>query len=324
MRLASICAVVVALGFSASGAVAAAVDPVASVALIDLQLPTFQQAALAADEPVQDLLLEPTGVTWLLGRTSLWRWAAESKSLKRLKFGDPKLAEQDVLRHLGTDGLSVFAAGEGALYQAQWTQGRVFRYPLQPKAPTFGFAGFGDDFWLVQATGLFQFDRYGRTLQPKSTGVQLSKGDLTYFDTQRKTLWVARKTKLIKQVLGGSAPVVTLNASHRLLGIAPGDNELILHTAHAVLRVDSNGKLKGSIPVESRRKLVSMNVTKDAHAYLFDDNLLEIYDVKKLTVTRYRLPLEGVTEIKALAISGSFVALLADGRPRTFKRQTQP
>src|SRR5262249_23122083 len=151
-------ALILVLGVWASTALAQSPsgDKESTASLLDLQLPSFQQAAIAADKSIQDVMLEPTGVTWLLGRTSIWRWNAGGKGLKRLKLGDAKVADQDVLRHLGTDGVSVFAAGESALYQAQWAQGRVFRYPLKQRGPSFGFSGYGDDFWLLHAASLFQ------------------------------------------------------------------------------------------------------------------------------------------------------------------------
>jgi hypothetical protein len=286
----------------------------------EIELPSFHRAALAADEPVQDLLLEPTGTVWLLGKASVWRWAAPGKSLKRLKLGKPDVAEQDHLAHLGFDGLSLFAAGDGALYQVQWAQGRVFRYPLTPRAETFGFAGQGDDFWLLQAASLFQFDRYGKVLRPKGDTLRLAPSDKPLYDAKTKTLWIAHQNQLQKSRLDGVPPVTTLTASHPLLGIARGDGELILHTAHTVLRVGLNGKLKASIPVEGKRTLVAMDVTPEAHAYLFDDDVLEIYDVTAQSVASYRLPLDGASEVKSLTLRGAYVALLADGRPRLFGR----
>lgn len=289
-------------------------------AVAEIVLPAFQSASLASDEPFRDLLLEPNGTVWMLGRTSLWRWASDTRTLKRLKLGDEAAIEKAGLARLGSDGISLFALGESAMVQAQWSEGRVFRYNLSPRGSALGFSGFGDDFRIAHTAGLFHFDRYGRTLRPElAKGTRLEATDRTLYDAKSKTLWVARKNKLLRLRANAAKPVVTLTATHLLRGLAQVDGELILHTAHAVLLVGSNGKLKQSIPVEGRRKLKSMDVSVETHAYFFDDDLLEVFRPKEQTVRRYPLPVDGADVVSNVTLRAKYLALIADGRPRLFR-----
>lgn len=316
MRVLRILALSLTMTLAARPATAAEGD-LASVS--DVVLPAFQSTSLASDEPFRDLLLEPNGTVWMLGRTSLWRWASETRTLKRLKLGEEKTIEKAGLSRLGSDGLSLFALGETMLVQAQWSEGRVFRYALKPSGHALGFTGFGDDFRIVHTAGLFHFDRYGRTLRPEISKAGFEPTDRPLFDAKSKSLWVTRKNKLLRYKDKSPKPIVTLNATHLLRGLAQVDGELILHTAHAVLLVGSNGKLKQSIPVEGRRKLLTMDVSPETHAYFFDDDLLEVFRPKEQTVRRYRLPLEGEDTVTSVTLRGSFLAVVADGRPRLFR-----
>ena len=101
-------------------------------------------------------------------------------------------------------------------------------------------------------------------------------------------------------------------------------HEVISPTAHSVLRVDALGKLKQSIPVEGSRQLLAMHVTPEAHAYLFNDQLLEVFVPKGQLAFRYRLPLEDGEKVTKLELNGLRLALIVGGKPRVFTLGRKP
>lgn len=286
----------------------------------EILLPGFQQSALAKDLPAGDLLFTTPNSLMILGERSIWEWRLADRALRRLPLSDGD-ATGSHLVSFGTSGVHLFAAAEDALFQVDWEQGRVFRYsnPLPPTHPL-GFAGKGDNFWLLQAGSLLKFDVTARSLVPRIKAPFLLTHDKPLLDPETKILWILRGTTLFRVNLADPSGQFTakLTARHRLLDLQTSASGLLMHTAHTVMRISNEGKLLRSIPVEGRRKLVKMTITNEAHAYLFDDHLLEIFRLRDQRTLRVRLPLEDTEPVTTLRISGALVALVADGRPRIF------
>jgi hypothetical protein len=280
----------------------------------ELQLPPFQSSSLSRDLPIRALHFADDHTLMVLGASALWQWRIEERSLHRLILGG-----KTPLTHLGTDGISWFAASPTELFQVRWDQGRVFRFPLPAGGAPLGFGGSGDDFWLVHSQGLLKFDRYGHTLSPRLGTPSLSPEDHAVLRPERKALWYVHGAKLFRIDLGGDGePVPVLAAKHPLLGLAAAGRGFLAYTAHAVLRLTPEGKLKRSIPVEGRRQLAQVFVGDDLHAYLFSDQLLEVYRLKERQVERYRLPLDEGETPGEMAVQGHVLALTVDGHPRLF------
>jgi hypothetical protein len=310
----------------------AAFSSLSSVAFADateLTLPAYKATALANDAPVKDVLLDSHTGAWLLTANALWRWEFATKSLRRLNLqrsGGTDAGDASPLARLGTDGLSVFAASDATMYQVQWRDGRIYRYTAKAAlgGRTLGFAGDGDDFWMLHSKVLMRFDRYGKTLAPKYKTPfldGLESGDRIVFDPGKRALWFATGKSVYAVDFTGeaAAPRAVFTASHPLLGLSRAGSELLAHTASTVVRLGLDGRQHGAIPVEGRRKLVAVSLTPDAHAYLFSDRLLEVYEPRARTLSRHRLPLDDAKAVTRLRLVGDLVAVLESGRGRIFR-----
>ncbi len=295
----------------------------------EILMPPYQASALEHEQPVADLRFSGPKQLLILGQDSLFQWDIDGRKLQRLTLTKEAEREQSgALAKLGSDGVNLFAAADGALFQIQWQDGRVFRY--QNAAANGGhalsFAGDGDDFWWVHDLALFRFDRYGKTLTPQRRVPLLVNASHAVMDAKAQVLWFEKGKRLFRLDLTreDSQPVAVLQAKHTLIDLQMVGHEVISPTAHSVLRVDALGKLKQSIPVEGSRQLLAMHVTPEAHAYLFNDQLLEVFVPKGQLAFRYRLPLEDGEKVTKLELNGLRLALIVGGKPRVFTLGRKP
>ncbi len=288
----------------------------AHAGVYEYKLPGFKAAALEKDLPVADILLAGADSVWIAGKQSLWNWRLSEGRLT-------KIALDEAPQKLAFDGLSVFAAGKKRLFQYQVATKRLFVYqiPGAVDGNAVAFGGAGDDLWLVHARGLFAVDRYGKTLNPMKRLGFLTAGDLAAYDPAHKKLWVARGKEVSAVDLeSGAEPKTILTVKRPLLGLALDAGQVVLHTAQSVLRLDAGtAKTRKSIPVQGARKLTAMAVAKDRHAYVFDDYLLEIFDVEKKTAHSFKLGIDGEEGVSRLAVAGDTAAMLVGDRVRAFR-----
>jgi len=294
----------------------------------ELLLPPYQLNAMTKDLPASDLRFTDEHTLTVLGKAALWQWHINTKALQRLTlWRDLEERSQTPLRYLGGDGVNLFAAADTTLFQIQWQQNKVFLYPLASGTKVRGFAGQNDDFWLLHSTGLMQFDRYGKTLIPQTKSIYFSDAAWLAFDPAKRLLWAVRGSQLLRTDLKQKKPQaqVVFTAQHTLRGLALPEGaggDIMTHTDHAVLRFDPTGSLRQSYPVEGTHQLLAMTFSASNHAYLFSDQLLEVFDVQRRQGRRYRLPFADGEEITAMQLSHQHIAFLEGGRPRLFRLDT--
>jgi hypothetical protein len=290
----------------------------------ELRLPEYQAETMASDLPARDVLISPHGAVWVLGKRAVWAWQLDPFRLQRRPLHE-RSKDPTPLAHLGTDGANLFAASAQTLYQVSIEQGRTFRYHIPESSEasrSLGFTGAGDDFWVLHDRGFWRFDRYGKKLVSSVAPVDIDPKDHIAFDGAKKTLWLAHGNELQRIDLTSATPraKTVLKAKHELLDVQLAGPHLVVHTAHTVLRVDpATGKLKQSVPVEGRRRLVLSVIEADRHAYLFDDRLLEVFSLSSRTAARYRLPIDNAEDATRMVLAHNLLVMIADGRPRVFR-----
>jgi len=311
----------------------------------ELTMTGYQTAQFELDLPIKTMAIDSSGVAWLAGRTSVWRWDAAGNSLQRIGLmgavGEAHAKKNNVdhgLQILGNDGVSLFAATGDRLFQIQGEPRRVLLYAAE--LPTghrrsLGFVGQGDSFWWLTAGGVFRFDRYGKRLVRAPRALKLLESDAAALDPASMRLWVARGAKLVSLDMSSTDGKATeiVNTSSPILGVQFVNGELFAWTARAFMRFDATGRRKQTIPVEGNRALHSIVLSPSLHSFLFRDGLLEMFDLQRQTTSRYHLANvasvdSGSTAARAkaraglagLAIGGEgLIGLVANGRPRLFR-----
>ncbi len=306
-----------------SGQAFADAKPIALGTVSEMLMPPYQSAAMERELPAADLRFANAKQLWVIGQDSLFLWDVDGRKLKRLTL-TPENDKTEIgpLALLGTDGISMFAAADGALFQVGWEQGRVLRY--QSAAATVGrplaLDAAGDTIWLVHNNAVLSLDRYGKKLKPVRHVPLLQGVTKAVIDANAKVLWFVKGKRLFRLAIDREdvQPAAVLEAKHALLDLELSGSSLVVPTAHTVLLLSPEGKLERSIPVEGSRKLLAVHVSKDAHAYLFNDQLLEVFLTKEKQTLRFRLPLEDDDKVAKIALSGRRLAVLVDGKPRVF------
>jgi hypothetical protein len=92
----------------------------------------------------------------------------------------------------------------------------------------------------------------------------------------------------------------------------------IVTTAKTVLITAPDGKRLQTIPVEKSRQIVTASNTDEQHAYVFNDQILESFDLASQSVGRYHLPFDADVKVKGLKLGSGLVHMIADGKIRLF------
>ena len=294
---------------------------------IEIALPGFEKKTMQADGPIQDILFSGSKLV-VLGKHNLWFWDTVNNDLQKLPL-QKKAKGVYKLRHLGTDGLNLYAASSDTLYQVDLKTKKTLRYPspFKGKGLSLGFAGELDHMWWLHTEGFLRIDRYGKTLIPTLKPAALDRKDLLYFDAKKRQLWMGRKSKLLL-VDFSSKPIVArevLNTKNYLRGISGIQNgPLVVHTFHSILRLDQQGNVKQPIPVEGTRKLLKADLSANTHHFLFSDRLLEVFHLPARSVSQYRLPIEHAKGLKKVRFQGKLCAILQNGQVRLFNLPQGP
>jgi hypothetical protein len=304
---------------------------VPEIQLSPLSLPGFQQDQLRGDAPFPNVAMDQSGVVWLPGRDSIWRWSTADNTLQKIGPLLRKVSQSDRLQHVGSDGTSLFVASNLRLFQVQGTPRRVLMYESNAASDlsasdmkSLGFAGEGDNFWWLTTRKAYRVDRYGKILKPAERRLRLKESDLIAFDPLTQQLWVARDKSVVSLNLKDpkAKPLPVNRTSRKIRGLKYQNGEIWLWTDFAVVRLESDGKRIQTIPVDPGRKLVTIDIKPSKHAFLFDDGLFEIYDLQTKHVIRRMV---STAPIQAMSVgSEDSLAVLSGGMPMAFKMTRLP
>jgi len=286
----------------------------------ELSLPAYQLATLAKDAPITDLRLSSPTNLLMIGQTSLWSWDLASGKLVRTQLVTPSERFASPLRHIGSDGLNDFVSSDNKLFELAWTSGRILRFDIAEPDRALGFAGEGDNFWLIKAHHIFRIDRYTKAVLAR---YDYNISDVTkyVFDPQSRRLWYLAQREVRYIALDGPDRQSHVSAKLRSMGLdlQMTKHELVALSASALIRLSFAGKPLQSVPVEGRRKLHNMALNDVSHAYLFDDGNLEIYNVPLKSTSAAQIPSDLVANTSLMRFDRDVLAILAAGSPRVFR-----
>jgi hypothetical protein len=285
----------------------------------ELVMPAFQQATLTKDAPITDVRFSSPTTLLMIGQTSIWRWDLASAKLLRTQIVNTSEGSGNSLRHMGSDGLSDFVASDSKLFQISWSPGRVLQFDIGQQDNTLGFAGEGDNYWLIKARHLLRIDRYSKSVIDRYQ-YDLPESIKAVFDPLRQRLWylTKREVRFIDFHDSNSESHVSARLKSTGIDLQITTHELVALTQSGVLRLNFAGKQLQLIPVEGRRKIRNMSISEAYHAYLFDDQYLEIYNVPTKSTSVAQIPSAFTQPADAMHFNRDFVALLVAGTPRVF------
>ena len=301
-------------------------------------LPSFQERELARDLPIQGMLQGPDQSVWLLGRSALWHWNLNTNGLQRIlllwedRILEPAKNPEQLVR-LGTDGASIFVGSTRFVYQVGLedsdASAKVMRYkiPQGSKNLPVGFVGSGDRFFWITTGQAFVIDRYGKKLNPVPIGsgflptdgllTDLSDGGILI--SRDKQIWKAPVTKGLKGEVALGKALSVQKVSNPVLGMTGAADGYIAHTAFTVMRMDWTGKRMQTIPVENDRRLKKISMDEQRHSYLFEDGLVEVFDMNSQSARRFQIPAEVAASSTFLVMANeSNMLVITEGKIKAY------
>jgi len=285
-------------------------------------LPRYQATTFDRDMPAVDLELHGN-VLFVAGKKSLWAWNINGRTLKRFRLARDK---SETLSQIDSDGVNLYLASARSLYEVNLDPLKILRYetPVTEGGTSIGFGGKQDQMWWIHTKALIRIDRYGKTLLPRYTKTGLAAGDIAVLDEIRNIIWTTdgRKVRRVDLQQEKDRSEQVFETQHKIEALTVYDGGIIGHTSSVAFRLDGEGNLVQSIPVTNGRKLLAMDIDGTTHNYLFDDGLLESFDVKARTATRYQVPLseasaKPVGKIR-FQLRGKLLGLIENGAVRAF------
>lgn len=286
--------------------------------ITEIMIPEFQSAAISKEGAVLDTLIAGDAL-WLITNKVLWKWNFLDRKVQKISL--LQKSEADVLVSLGFDGLNLYVAFTSGVYQFAIKQAKVFKYPFPNGAvlKKAHFFGHGDSFWMIANDQLNKIDRYGKTIAPTATLPAGSTATAAAFDPEHGQFWYVVKNKLYRlNTSGDGSPAKILQLKQPVRSLVAKNGGAIVTTTKTVLITSADGKRLQTIPVEKSRQIVAASNSEDQHAYVFNDQILESFDLKTQRIGRYILPFDSDAKIKGLKLGSGLVHMVADGKVRLF------
>lgn len=298
----------------------------------ELSLPRYQAELLRQDTLAEEFLFGQDHELWVLGKSALWRWDLDTRKLSRLKLplGNSDSAS---LLTMASDDLSLYAATANAVFQIGIEDQRVFRFLPGRSLDTAAkgttkvtkIFGAGDDFWWLNQNQLWRIDRYTKKLLATPVPDTLPKLRALSFAPDTRQLYWITDNQLFRQGPDWSKPAkLVFKTKKKLLDVQFRDGTVFLLTQFAALRLSRDGELLQSIPVEGQRRLARMSISEGQHAYLFHDQLLEVFNLGTRQAARYALPIDATAKFGRMLLKGAMLVLSVDGELRCFRLGSAP
>jgi len=287
----------------------------------EIVLAGYHTEILSKDLPAAQILFDPSGALWVAGKNCLWRWAHSEQRLHKicLPAGAP------AIRQFTFHADYLYAATDHNLYRVKPTSGELLKYQFpkttNAQAQSLALIAHSSGVWWLRQDGLLRVKADSKAKTSDFLALTLPANAKAWLDADNRLLWMIRDDMLLVRDLRLKAQKNKLvhKARHRLLAIHGAGDNVLVHTNHTTLRFDQSLKLVQAIPVEGGRKLVAVFAAKNRHAFLFDDRLLEQYDLEVETRSKTFLDIEPGKTVSGLAVHDQLVGTLANGTPRLFR-----
>jgi hypothetical protein len=292
------------------------------IPLEEIYLPPHVLSVMDRHFPLVDMAPSENGGLWFLTREALWFAHFESKTFTHISLIQES-ASAHPLKKLAAYGSFIFAANSQHLFQIIWPDRRVFRYqfPKVTSGTVLDFSIWQDELNIIHTDGLLKFTPHEKKLQFVKSLPKLREEDFVRYNPQSQKLWRTRG-KILEQADLSSPDIhfsMLLKTHNPILDLFIEGMRAVAHTAFSVLNLGPNGKITRSIPVEGRRRLLSMYLTQNVHAYIFNDHLIEIYNPEKRSFMRSKIDIQPQVKIKKMIVVQPLIYIMTEKKLQIFK-----
>jgi len=266
------------------------------------------------DFPLQDFLLikekESNLIAWILGKTCLWKIEINNKKLKKICLGSSNL------RHITFDGINLFVASDYQLFQINTHDYKTFRFAGNQMeiGKSIGFSGEKDKILWLTSRAIFRIDRYGKAIIPISREIFDEKDMIRFFSELDKSIWTTKgnkiekyfvESKLTKEIMVIDKPIQTFQHTEQTIFFSAGADLFLL---------DLMGNVRKKITIKNSAIINSFLITKWRHFFLFNEDYLQVFNIRKKSDRIFRLSskIEKNTKTIKLLYEYPLVAVVTD------------
>lgn len=287
----------------------------------EISLPQFQMQQLLEDSPISDALFDATGNLWVIGRTSAWKWGISENALHRIKL----TTNNEPLVSMEKSNGYLFVATDNHLFRIKFSPDEVirFRHPAERTGKSGQLVSGQQSIWWIHDNGVAWFDQDGHLKSYPPLNNAPLKADKAWFDSENRVCWQLKGSTLVKIDYRHNPPKEeeVHRARHEFARIHGDNGYIMAHTNNTIIRFDNSSAIKQIIPVDGPRQIIASDINSNVHTYLFNDNLLEIYDIDKQVKFQSRLPLVAKNGVNSLLTQGSYSLVISDGIPHLFTHE---
>ncbi len=284
--------------------------------LQELSLYPQQIKELEPDLPAQALVVEPTENIWFIGSHYLWRWTPSQQAMKQIK-----LPTTDLLRHLFIKGRKIFVSDDQSLFQIELEPFKVLRFKAEEKdSSSLALLEEHSSLYWVKTDGIYSFSAELGLEKILDHSLTITENAKYLFLSQTKTLLMTRGDTLVTIIYGrDKKPKKAHKLKKNIFDIQYNQDEVFAFTSDSLFRFSNRGSLIQTVPVKTDHQLILAAIQGKAHAFLFQDRLLEMYLPNEDKVLYYYLNFGRVQNAAAISFNSAYLALILDGKPRTFQ-----
>lgn len=267
------------------------------------KLPPFAFTQLTGAKSRETNLVETETNLWILSLDQLWQWNLEKNSLHKIFLSEVDRSFPDK-SSLQADN-SLIASSQNILYIYKSQTFFVYKilekslykvsFPTTLYGTVKSLLPFGSDLRIITENGAYLYDHLKKMILPQNrlnlsdfSGFGISTQESILYPYNNKVIAVPINQKKTKDSIDNK--YIFFKTTKQILGIEKFDDEIFIHTAYSIIRLNSTGKLIQAIPVEQQRLLHQISFDRSNHCYLFTDGLVEIYSTIRKRVTRYSIP----------------------------------
>ncbi len=263
----------------------------------------YQKEVLAADQPLKGgkIDLEHRAI-WIIGKHNLWKWSFTSDGLEKFTLINNSKTPKDRLQALYLDqkNQTLWASSLLTLFEINLKPFKVTRHQVNSNfTATLALEKLrsGKDETLIWVKGkdIFSFNpdkKQGLKLIASLDQANLKLARLT--SEQDSFLLAATSHELFSVKLSNKQSKLTAKSIYRsqpeIADVLVDQNKTNIVTKNALVLLDNKGNIGQIIPTRQDRQLLLAEQSLDKHYYLFDDGLLERFDLKQQSKKSWYLP----------------------------------
>jgi hypothetical protein len=276
-----------------------------------------QKEVIVSDLPAKSLAVDAFENVWFLGTQYLWKWSPAKSKVQQIK-----LVTTLPLKHLKIDGEFVYVSDDEQLFRIEIEPFRVTSYPSSSKnSASLGITGEQNPIYWIKTDGIYELalekGEMTRTLNHSLAEFENSK---YLYISQTRTLWMLRSHELSYISYGSNKKSNKFGRIDKnIYDIQKSNDDIFAISKFAVFRFTKKGKLIQTVPVKSERRIVLSSLMPNAHAFVFQDRLLEVQVPLEKKTFHFYLDVGRIHKASMMSFRNSYLGLILDGNPRVFE-----